>query len=124
MKLDPDLRLHILETVGVYSKRLSIKEPKVLLTTKEVLREPRELTTGRRTTAYKYYGVSYLKHNIVFVNVKKIPDEKNLQNTIVHELIHLRFPYLSHGKKFNKLVRQALQGKIFKPYKKRTKNKK
>lgn len=119
MKLDPDLRLIILEKIGVYSNRFSIPEPKVVLTTKEVLEMPKEMTDGRRTTAYKYYGVSYLQHNLIFINVKKIPDEKTLENTIVHELIHMRFPYLSHGKRFNKLVRLGLQGKTFTAYQKR-----
>ena len=119
MKLDDDLRLSILEKVGVYSNRFSISEPKVLFTTKEVLAEPKEVTEGRRTTAYKYYGVAYLEHNSVFFNVKKMPDEKTLENTIVHELIHHRFPYLSHGKRFNKLVRRGLKGRKFPPYRKR-----
>ena len=119
MKLDDDLRLEILEKVGIYSNRFSIPEPKVLLTTKEVLDMPKEMTEGRRTTAYKYYGVSYMPENLVFINVKKIPDPKLLENTLVHELIHLRFPYLSHGRRFNKLVRQGLKGKTFPPYKKR-----
>ena len=123
MKLDDDLRLSILEKVGVYSNRFSISEPKVLFTTKEVLAEPKEVTEGRRTTAYKYYGVAYLEHNSVFFNVKKMPDEKTLENTIVHELIHHRFPYLSHGKRFNKLVRQGLRGKTFEPYRKRNSSK-
>ena len=105
MKLDPDLRLQILEKTGIYANRFSIPEPRVLLTTKEVLDMPKEMTEGRRTSAYKYYGVSYLQHNLIFINVRKIPDEKTLENTLVHELIHLRFPYLAHGKRFNKLVR-------------------
>ena len=121
MKLDDDLRLQILEKVGVYSNRFSISEPQILLTTKEVLDAPKEMTEGRRTSAYKYYGVSYLLHNLVFINVRKIPDEKTLENTIVHELIHMRFPYLAHGKRFNKLVRRGLGGKIFPPYRKRSK---
>ena len=121
MKLDPELRLRILEKIGIYSNRFSIAEPRVLLTTKEVLDMPKEMTEGRRTSAYKYYGVSYLQHNLVFINVRKIPDEKSLENTLVHELIHLRFPYLAHGKRFNKLVRQGLRGKTFLPYRKRTK---
>ncbi|MDH3617621.1 MAG: hypothetical protein OES14_03550 [Nitrosopumilus sp.] len=121
MKLDPDLRIQILEKIGIYSNRFSISEPQVLLTTKEVLDMPKEMTEGRRTSAYKYYGVSYLQHNLVFINVRKIPDEKTLENTLVHELIHLRFPYLAHGKRFNKLVRQGLRGKTFLPYRKRTK---
>lgn len=119
MKLDPEIRLQILEKVGIYSQRFSISEPQVLLSSREVLDAPKEITEGRRTSAYKYYGVSYMEHNLIFVNVRKTPDEKTLENTIVHELIHLRFPYLSHGKKFNKLVRQGLRGRTFAPYKKR-----
>jgi Zn-dependent peptidase ImmA (M78 family) len=119
MRLDDDLRLSILEKVGIFSSRLSISEPKTLLSTAEVLQMPEDLTAGRRTTAYKYYGVSYMQHNLVFINVKKIPDEKSLDDTIAHELVHLRFPYLSHGRRFNKLVRQVLKGKTFAPYQKR-----
>ena len=122
MRLNPELRLQILEKIGIYSNRFSVLEPRILLSTKEVLDAPKELTEGRRTSAYKYYGVSYLQHNLVFINVRKIPDEKTLENTIVHELIHMRFPYLAHGKRFNKLVRQGLKGKTFPPYRKRTKS--
>jgi hypothetical protein len=119
MKLDPEIKLNILEKVGIYSNRFSISEPKILFTTKEVLEMPKEMTEGRRTSAYKYYGVSYMQENLIFINVRKISDEKSLENTIVHELIHMRFPYLSHGRRFNKLVRQGLRGKTFPPYRKR-----
>ena len=119
VKLDPDLRLGIFEKVGIYANRFSIPEPKVLLTTREVLEMPREITDGARTSAYKYLGLSYNKQSLIFINVRKISNEKDLENTIVHELIHQRFPYLSHGKRFNKLVRQGLKGKEFLPYQKR-----
>ncbi len=119
MKLDDDLRLAILERVGIYSARLAISEPRVLLSTREVLALPKDLTRGRRSTAYKYYGVAYLKSNIIFINVRKIENEKALENTIAHELVHMRFPYQSHGRRFNKLVRQVLRGKTFRPYRKR-----
>jgi len=71
VKLDPDFRLQILEKIGIYSSRFSIPEPKVLLTTKEVMDMPKEMTEGRRTSAYKYYGVSYLQHNLVFKNISQ-----------------------------------------------------
>lgn len=119
MKLDEELRLNILEKVGIYSNRFSIPEPQVLFTAKEVMLAPKEITQGRRTSAYKYYGVSYMQHNLIFINVRKIPDEKNLENTIVHELIHMRFPYLAHGRRFNRLVRRGLKGGTFRPYQKR-----
>ena len=119
MKLDPDLKLRIYEKVGIYANRFSILEPKVLLTTREVLDMPREMTEGARTSAYKYLGLSYNKQSLIFINVRKISDENDLENTIVHELIHQRFPYLGHGKRFNKLVKQGLRGKNFPPYQKR-----
>ncbi len=119
MKLDSELRFQILEKVGIYSARFSIPEPKILLTTKEVLEMPKQITEGRRTSAYKYLGVSYIQDNVVFINVRKIQDEKMLENTIVHELIHMRFPYLSHGRRFNKMIRRGLAGWTFKPYIKR-----
>ena len=119
MKLYPDLSLGIYEKVGVYANRFSIIEPKVLLTTREVLDMPKEITEGARTSAYKYLGLSYNKQSLIFINVRKISDEKDLVNTIVHELIHQRFPYLGHGKRINKLVRQGLRGKNFPPYQKR-----
>ena len=122
MKLDPEIKLEILEKVGIYANRFSILEPKVLFTTKEVLEMPKEMTEGRRTSAYKYYGVAYMQENLIFLNVRKIDDQKSLDNTIVHELIHMRFPYLSHGRRFNKLVRQGLRGKTFLPYRKKKVN--
>ena len=119
VKLDPDLRLKIYEKVGIYANRFSIPEPKVLLTTREVLDMPKEITEGARTSAYKYLGLSYNKQSLIFLNIRKISDEKDLENTIVHELVHQRFPYLSHGKRFTKLVRQGLRGRKFTPYQKR-----
>lgn len=113
------MRLRVLETVGIYAARLSVAEPRVLLTTREVLDVPRELTAGRRTSAYKYYGVSYLDSNMVFINVRKIPDERTLVDTIAHEMVHVRFPYMSHGRRFDGLVADVVAGKRFAPYKRR-----
>lgn len=119
VRLDDDLRLRILEMVGIYSARLSIPEPQVLMSTREVLAVPRKLTRGRRSTAYRYYGVAYTGCSMVFVNVRKIPDERALNETVAHELVHMRFPYLSHGRRFNLLVRQVRAGRVFPPYRRR-----
>ena len=52
-------------------KRFSTPEPQVFFTNKEVMAAPKEITEGCRTTAYKYYGVSYMEKNTIFINVKK-----------------------------------------------------
>ena len=84
MKLDPDLRLKIYEKVGIYANRFSISEPKVLLTTREVLDMPREITEGGRTSAYKYLGLSYNRQNLIFLNVRKISNDKILELSLIH----------------------------------------
>jgi len=113
VRLDPDLRLRIYEIAGIYANRFSIPEPKVLLTTREVLDMPKDMTEGARTSAYKYLGLSYNKQSLIFINVRKVSDEKDLENTIVHELIHQRFPYLSHGRGLANLLGKAYEGRIF-----------
>lgn len=120
MRLDPDLRLHVMETAGVMAARLSVAEPCVLMSTREVLEVPRRLTKGRRSTAYRYYGVAYTSSNMIFINVRKIPNKRALEETIAHEMVHIRFPYLSHGRRFYQLVQQVLQGRTFSPYRKRS----
>ena len=46
MKLDDELRLVVLEKVGIYSKRFSTPEPQVFFTNKEVMAAPKEITEG------------------------------------------------------------------------------
>lgn len=119
MKLTPELEIHINERVTYYSQKLSIKKPKCVLRVKDVLALPRDITKGRRTSAYRYYGVAYIKDNILFFNIKLLPSIKRLELTIIHELIHLRFPYLQHGSKFKERIQDVINGRSFKPYNKR-----
>ena len=44
VKLNSNLRFKILEKTGIYANRFGISEPRVLLTTKEVLETPKEMT--------------------------------------------------------------------------------
>ena len=71
MKLDDELRLVILEKVGIYSKRFSIVEPQVFLTNKEVLTAPKEITEGRRTTALQVLWSIVLGTKFNFYQCKK-----------------------------------------------------
>ena len=120
MKITPSLRASVLEMVETYAARFSVPAPRILLSTREVLNMPKHVTAGRRTTAYKYYGVAYMQHNVVFLNIRKISDMKVLEKTIVHEIAHLRFPYLAHGKRFNNIVKKGLRGSTFRPYVRRS----
>lgn len=117
MKLTHDIRDITLRYVTEFASRFSICIPYTLMTTREVLDLPRQVTEGRRTSAYKYYGVAYVRHQVVFINIRKIPDMIKLKETVAHELAHLRFPYMSHGRRFDDVIKRALAGEVFAPYK-------
>jgi hypothetical protein len=40
---------------------------------------------------------------------------RDYQKVLVHELVHYRFPYLRHGKKYEQRVREILRGRPFEP---------
>ena len=115
MKLTENKRKRILNLVKKYSKNFSVMEPKVLFTVKEVLDAPRHVTKGGRTSMYRKYGRCYYRAPMIFINVKQSPNVKHLENTIVHEIVHARFPSLGHGDKFNSYIKRGLRGETFKP---------
>lgn len=119
MRLTPFLKSWIDETVTEYSKQLSIAKPRYILKVSELLSLPIEITEERRTSAYRYNAVTYLKHNLIFLNVKGAESRPKLRKTIAHECVHLRFPYLRHGSKFRRIVSQVIKGRQFPAYRPR-----
>ena len=60
-------------------------------------------------------GISCKKCNTVFINLKTHDSVKELENTIVHELTHLRFPKMKeHGEEFFITMGMIMMGKPYK----------
>ena len=119
MRLTPEIKSWIEELIIKYSVQLSIRKPRYLLQVRDVLALPLEITRGRRTSAYRYQGVTYLKHGIVFINVRRSRTLHELKQTVAHELVHLRFPYLSHGDGFRKKIEEVMLGRSFRAHRRR-----
>ena len=116
MKLTNSVLRFIEQWTLQFSKQLTVEPPLLWFKTKEVLDAPIEHTRGRRTSAYKYLGVTYQSLGAVFLNIRRMKKRKQLKYVIAHELIHYRFPYLSHGDKFEQKVKQIVKGKQFPAY--------
>ena len=121
MKLTLKRKEKTLELINKYSKNFSVDVNQVFTKTREVLDAPRHQTEGRRTTAWKCYGVCWYKPKIIFINMRKLQNMQHLREVIVHEITHLRFQYLAHGEKFESIIQRGLAGEKFKPYQKRSK---
>jgi hypothetical protein len=58
-------------------------------------------------TGKQVFGSIHTPQNIIFINLKKNDTKEETETTIVHELIHAKFPKLSERKlekKVNKLL--------------------
>jgi hypothetical protein len=59
-------------------------------------------------------GIASYYTRLIFVNIRgKNETLRELRHTLVHELVHHRFRYMSHGKEFEKRVRFILRGKTY-----------
>jgi hypothetical protein len=72
------------------------------------------------------YGLCISNIRAIFVDVHRIIEEEiqstdylytafMQDTTLVHELIHYRFPYMQHGAKFEERTREILRGQVFEP---------
>jgi hypothetical protein len=61
----------------------------------------------------KMWGICSLFHRGIFVRYRQKARLSQLENTLIHELVHYRWIWKSHGKDFDKRIKEIKQGKIF-----------
>jgi hypothetical protein len=89
--------------------------PRIILTRKEWLALPKELSHGLRTPTHKKLGTIRPRSRIMFLNVRSHRSLRQLRDTIIVELVHYWFPDLKHYSQFQQMKKALLKGKI--PYK-------
>src|SRR5919197_6003237 len=99
------------------------KEMQELLVTKSQMNAPVLYNDKSKTP----YGLCISNIRTIFVDVHRIIEEEEIQSTdyphtafmqdttLVHELVHYRFPYMQHGEKFEERTREILRGQVFEP---------
>jgi len=116
LKIKPNIRDYTQERLEYYTKLANLPWMPTLITrTREVYAMPVRLTKGRRTSAYKYHGVCYNKAKTIFVNIRLHHSRKSIEHTVAHEIIHMRYPYMSHGDAFDRRIKVLQSGKASKP---------
>jgi hypothetical protein len=116
LKLIPYIRSWVQQELAKYAKQIGILEkdiPATVCTRKEVLEMPKELTQGRRIVTHKCFGICFRYAKTIFINIKMHGSSQELKYTIVHELVHYRFRYLSHGKEFEQRIKLILNDKKY-----------
>jgi len=126
MLLTKELEQWIYSNLDKYAKQMGISKyqmPIAVLTQEELSKVPTHITWNYTADKVKTNkGVTYWGHDhnlISFINVKRHRSMKDLEDTLVHELLHVRMKYLSHGKTYDKMVKAIMNGKTLRPYKER-----
>jgi len=97
--------------------------PTILFTTSEVEELSKQITLNGKIlqgagNCSTNYGACWNEISVIFINLraKDMKYFKDIRHTIVHELIHYRFPKINHfnqitSKLYNKLIELVLSGK-------------
>jgi hypothetical protein len=118
MKLTEFRKAWIGREIESYATQLGIPAqeiPRIVLTRKEWLALPRELTKGRRTITHRIYGTTVPpRYTLVFLNVRKHKTLRELRKTIIHQLWLCRFRSTSKDRDvMGKRIGQLLKGRHF-----------
>jgi hypothetical protein len=79
-----------------YCKQISLKEPTLIFTDKDL----RETVYGTREfkDAKQYtLGLSWFNQNTVYLNLSNTDFIPQLIDTLIHELVHLKWPKANHN---------------------------
>ena len=104
-----------MERCEKYCSQLGVNVvPKIFWTKKDMKKLPIRVRCSRlgRFT----WGWCPHRGNFIFIMYARHGNLTELDNTLRHELIHFRFPGLSHGKNFELAIKNLKNGMIWPPF--------
>ncbi len=93
------------KTIRKWKVKLVIRKPVFWTSDFKIWKQLGGIKVG--FTGKQVFGSIHTPQNIIFINLKKNDTKEETETTIVHELIHAKFPKLSERKlekKVNKLL--------------------
>jgi len=84
--------------------------PQIVWTKKEFLDMGIE---GKGLASATTLGRCCRREKVIYVAYSKHGNLRHLDDTLRHELIHFRFPFLQHGKKFDRLIKELKNGQTW-----------
>ena len=117
MKLTPKLESYLTKQFIFYCKKMGLELPMILLRDEEL---------GGMVTNYKQFydlkkgvlGESWHHKStgndfdVVYINVDVTDCVAQILDTVVHELVHLKYPKLRHGNKFQQKINTIMMESI------------
>lgn len=115
MKPTRQLRSQVRRLVKKYARQVNVAEPRVACTLGEARPGFAGMAEWKRIFTVLVLGAYYEDMHTVFINIEMHEREADLEPTVVHELVHARFPEMRHGESFDNTVNEVLLGRRFPP---------
>ena len=103
----------LLERLELYCKRLGVPVPRIVWTKKEMKKLDKFYRGPRHGRGVRGYCCKRI--NCIYIAYARHHTLKDLEHTLLHELIHFRFPSLQHGPKFEAKIKELKIGKTIWP---------
>ena len=121
-KPKPYIEATVFSLVPSFSKLCGLSPSPLVVFERQAARDIGLRHYKRLRSFRRYLGVAYHKANMIWINPNHETTD-GVRHTLAHEFVHFRFPYLSHGDKFEGFTQQLLKGEslgVYKPRKVKT----
>ena len=121
----PILRQWVNKKVEKYTKQLGLRMEPIIVYSYEEMKaygykpdaSDKRLMSRKAANVWIYKNSK--KPNFLGINLKEHDDKEELENSIAHEILHIRFPVMNHGEEFWTRLGMVLMGKKYGKVKKK-----
>lgn len=105
----------LIERTKKYCQQLGVNAIPTLIWTKKEIKTMSRREVGSRHGKWTL-GFCPFRSNFIYIAYAKHGSLSELDKTLRHELIHFRFPKISHGKNFELQIKNLKNGQIWPPW--------
>jgi hypothetical protein len=115
MRLTPDLKKFLGRECFYYSNKIGIKTPLLIYTKTELsklkyaYKNDREKLKGNE---FSQMGIAYYNYDgqpdRVFLNIRDHDKVGDLLDTLVHELVHIKYDTIGHNHNFQHIINEVM----------------
>lgn len=110
VKINRDLYNFIQRENRRLCKKMKIKDRPLILLGEGGLELMHYSRKQIKESKIKHLGLSWEEENIIWLNPENSDFLWQIVDTLVHELVHIKYPKLRHGIKFQNLVNDIILG--------------
>jgi len=92
----------------LYSRQLGLVSRPLLVFTDEQLKKLELYDKDFKAKKNSLLGLSWKDSNVIYLNIDNTDFAWQIIDTLIHELLHLKYPKQRHSKKFQNMINEVI----------------